>query len=58
MFSSIKMHYNVLMFYNTPRRLVTGGCNSNSNSNVFCIQALVPSKTMFFGALFQPSTSK
>ena len=29
----------------------------NSNYNVFCIQALVPLKTMFFGALFQPSTS-
>ena len=27
--------------------------NSNSNSNVFCIQALVPLKIMFFGALFQ-----
>ena len=30
---------------------------SNSNSNVFCIQVLVPLKPMFFGALFQPSTS-
>ena len=25
----------------------------NSNSNVFCIQALVPLEIMFFGALFQ-----
>ena len=31
----------------------TDGPNSNSNSNVFCIQALVPLKIMFFGALFQ-----
>ena len=30
---------------------------SNSNSNVFCKQELVPLKTMFFGTLFQPSTS-
>ena len=49
-------------------RLIAAGCSVNaqdlyvefrinSNSNVFCVQALVPLKTMFFGALFQPSTS-
>ena len=27
----------------------------NSNSNVFCIQALVPLKIMFFGALLSTS---